>query len=253
MTDSFMSARRAQALEAALKLAKPGTHAWELIQFAEEIDAYLYPKSETKVEPKEKVNYFNALFEERYPHQQVILNALCKNNDLLVLTAAENGITTIISHYVQEQLNKNPGVYIRIITSSENKKDYEEAFKWSIRSEAIKLDNGSLLEIDTFTSYREKSSKENTDILIIDEMDILPYAYEENIMSVISDMKDSGGKVFIFGCAGGRLFKSLWDNSTAKLILPWFIHPDREEAWGKNTKKQIGEKAFARDYECKWD
>lgn len=119
---------------------------------------------------------------------------------------------------------------------------------------ALRLDNGSKIEATASTSDAGRS--EALSLLVIDEAAFMMNA--EDIWTAAQSTLSTGGNAIIISTPNGAtgFFYDMWVKAQNKEIdfhavkLPWYVHPDRDQAWRDEQTKLLGPKKAAQENDC---
>jgi hypothetical protein len=120
---------------------------------------------------------------------------------------------------------------------------------------SINFDNNSTMEFVTKIDYSDCSDRECPDILLIDEMAYRSYGQDDTLQSSINHILRLGGEVICVSSPNltKGLFYDLWCSADAeRLQLPWWLHPERNHKWAKETRENIGNRSFSTAYLCQF-
>ena len=123
---------------------------------------------------------------------------------------------------------------------------------------SFELSNGSKINAST-TSSKDSGRSDSLSLLIVDEaafvenMDelwtgILPTISTGGRCIALSTPNGVGNwfyKTYVDAEAGNNLFKST--------ILPWHVHPDRDEEWFREQTKNMNRRDVAQEFECSFN
>jgi len=206
-----------------------------------------------------------------YPFQDKVLTLWRDNPYSIVLKSRQLGISTLGAGYSLWLMtfHKDKNV-LCIATKQETAKNmvtkvkfmYENLPSW-LKIDAqennkltLRLDNGSQIKATSASSDAGRS--EAVSLLLIDEA-----AFIENIGEIWASAQQTlatgGGCIALSTPYGtGNWFHQTWsraeaaENDFLPIKLPWYVHPDRDEAWRKRQDELLGDPRMAAQ-ECDCD
>jgi hypothetical protein len=206
-----------------------------------------------------------------YPFQDKVLNLWKDHPYSIVLKSRQLGISTLAAGYslwlMLFQKDKN---VLCIATKQETAKNmvtkvkfmYDNLPSWlKIPADehnklTLRLSNGSQIKATSASSDAGRS--EAVSLLIVDEA-----AFIENIGEIWASAQQTlatgGGAIVLSTPYGtGNWFHKTWvaaesaDNDFLPIKLPWYVHPERDEAWRKRQDELLGDPRLA-SQECDCD
>ena len=208
-----------------------------------------------------------------YPFQGKVLNLWRDNPYSIVLKSRQLGISTLAAGYslwlmlfhkdknvlciaTKQETAKNMVTKVRFMYSNlpswlkEKDKPIEDS------KLTLKLNNGSQIKATSASSDAGRS--EAVSLLLVDEA-----AFIENIGEIWASAQQTlatgGGAIVLSTPYGtGNWFHQTWiraeakDNNFLPIKLPWFVHPERDEAWRKQQDEDLGDPRLAAQ-ECDCD
>ena len=206
-----------------------------------------------------------------YPFQDKVLNLWKDNPYSIVLKSRQLGISTLSAGYSLWLMlfHKDKNV-LCIATKQETAKNmvtkvkfmYENLPKW-LRVQAeennkltLRLNNGS--QIKAVSAAGDAGRSEAVSLLLIDEA-----AFIEGIDTIWASAQQTlatgGGAIVLSTPYGtGNWFHQTWvkaeanQNDFLPIKLPWYVHPERNEAWRKRQDDLLGDPRLAAQ-ECDCD
>ncbi len=206
-----------------------------------------------------------------YPFQEKMLTLYRDNPYSIVLKSRQLGISTLSAGYSLWMMlfNKDKNI-LCIATKQETAKNmvtkvkfmYENLPSWlKIPADEnnklnLRLNNGSQIKATSAASDAGRS--EAVSLLIIDEA-----AFIENIGEIWASAQQTlatgGGCIAISTPYGtGNWFHKTWiraenkENDFLPIRLPWFVHPERDQAWRDRQDELLGDPRMAAQ-ECDCD
>jgi hypothetical protein len=206
-----------------------------------------------------------------YPFQDKVLNLWKDNPYSIVLKSRQLGISTLSAGYSLWLMlfHKDKNV-LCIATKQETAKNmvtkvkfmYENLPSWlKVQADennklTLRLNNGS--QIKAVSAAGDAGRSEAVSLLLIDEA-----AFIEGIDTIWASAQQTlatgGGAIVLSTPYGtGNWFHQTWVKAEAQqndflpIKLPWFVHPERNEAWRKKQDELLGDPRLA-SQECDCD
>ena len=206
-----------------------------------------------------------------YPFQDKVLQLWKENPYSIVLKSRQLGISTLAAGYSLWLMtfHKDKNV-LCIATKQETARNmvtkvkfmYDNLPSWlKIGAEennklSLRLNNGSIIKATSAASDAGRS--EAVSLLIIDEASFI-----ENIGEIWASSQQTlatgGGAIVLSTPNGvGNWFHQTWiraenaDNDFLPIKLPWYVHPERDDAWRKRQDELLGDPRLAAQ-ECDCD
>tara|TARA_B100000927_G_scaffold7388_1_gene5865 strand:- start:3713 stop:5287 length:1575 start_codon:yes stop_codon:yes gene_type:complete len=206
-----------------------------------------------------------------YPFQDKVLTLFRDNPYSIVLKSRQLGLSTLSAGYSLWMMlfNKDKNI-LCIATKQETAKNmvtkvkfmYENLPSWLKVDAAennklnLRLTNGSQIKATSASSDAGRS--EAVSLLIIDEA-----AFIDNIGEIWASAQQTlatgGGCIALSTPYGtGNWFHQTWtraeaaENDFLPIKLPWYVHPERDEAWRKRQDELLGDPRMAAQ-ECDCD
>jgi hypothetical protein len=206
-----------------------------------------------------------------YPFQDKVLNLWKDNPYSIVLKSRQLGISTLSAGYSLWLMlfHKDKNV-LCIATKQETAKNmvtkvkfmYENLPSWlKVTADennklTLRLNNGS--QIKAVSAAGDAGRSEAVSLLLIDEA-----AFIEGIDTIWASAQQTlatgGGAIVLSTPYGtGNWFHQTWvkaeahQNDFLPIKLPWFVHPERNEAWRKKQDELLGDPRLA-SQECDCD
>jgi hypothetical protein len=206
-----------------------------------------------------------------YPFQDKVLNLWKDNPYDIILKSRQLGISTLVAGYslwlMLFQQDKN---ILCIATKQETAKNmvtkvkfmFENLPSWlKITAEennklTLRLSNGS--QVKAVSAAGDAGRSEAVSLLIIDEAAFID-GIGEIWASAQQTLATGGGAIVLSTPYGtGNWFHQTWvkaeagENQFLPIKLPWFVHPERDEAWRKRQDELLGDPRMAAQ-ECDCD
>lgn len=207
-----------------------------------------------------------------YDYQDRMLESFDKNRFVINLLPRQTGKTTVVAAYILHYALFTPEKSIGILANKEGtaieildriKRMFENLPKFlqvgvkEYNKKNVKLGNES--NIMAFATGSDAVRGRSFNFVYLDEFAFVENADEfyTSTYPVISSGKKT--KVIITSTPNGmNLYYRLWTdaklerNSFFPVKVEWNEHPDRDEEWREETIKNIGEKRFRQEFECKF-
>ena len=206
-----------------------------------------------------------------YPFQEKVLKLMRDNPYSIILKSRQLGISTLTAGYsLWMMLFAKDKNILCIATKQETAKNmvtkvkfmYENLPSWLKVDAAennklnLRLINGSQIKATSASSDAGRS--EAVSLLLIDEA-----AFIENIGEIWASAQQTlatgGGCIALSTPYGtGNWFHQTWtraeasENDFLPIKLPWFVHPERDDAWRKRQDELLGDPRMAAQ-ECDCD
>lgn len=206
-----------------------------------------------------------------YPFQDKVLNLWKDNPYDIILKSRQLGISTLVAGYslwlMLFQKDKN---ILCIATKQETAKNmvtkvkfmFENLPSWlKITAEennklTLRLSNGS--QVKAVSAAGDAGRSEAVSLLIIDEAAFID-GIGEIWASAQQTLATGGGAIVLSTPYGtGNWFHQTWvkaeagENQFLPIKLPWYVHPERDEAWRKRQDELLGDPRMAAQ-ECDCD
>ena len=206
-----------------------------------------------------------------YPFQDKVLNLWKDNPYDIILKSRQLGISTLVAGYslwlMLFQQDKN---ILCIATKQETAKNmvtkvkfmFDNLPSWlKITAEennklTLRLSNGS--QVKAVSAAGDAGRSEAVSLLIIDEAAFID-GIGEIWTSAQQTLATVGGAIVLSTPYGtGNWFHQTWvkaeagENQFLPIKLPWYVHPERDEAWRKRQDELLGDPRMAAQ-ECDCD
>jgi len=206
-----------------------------------------------------------------YDYQDDLLKDFGDHRFNIILKSRQLGISTIVAGYAAWLMLFRREKQVLVVATklktavnlvTKVKKMIKSVPDWLRISEiivdnqtAFELQNGSKIQAST-TSQNDAGRSESLSLLIVDEA-----AHVEHMSELWTSVKPTislGGRCIALSSpngVGNWFYKTYVDaqsgkNSFNSVILPWDVHPDRDQAWFLNEIKNMDRKEIAQEYEC---
>ncbi len=206
-----------------------------------------------------------------YPFQEKVLHLWRDNPYDIILKSRQLGISTLVAGYSLWLMlfHKDKNV-LCIATKQETAKNmvtkvkfmFENLPSWlKIPAEennklTLRLNNGS--QVKAVSAAGDAGRSEAVSLLIIDEAAFID-GIAEIWASAQQTLATGGGAIVLSTPYGtGNWFHQTWvkaeanENQFLPIKLPWYVHPERDEAWRKRQDELLGDPRMAAQ-ECDCD
>jgi hypothetical protein len=206
-----------------------------------------------------------------YPFQGKVLNLWKENPYSIVLKSRQLGISTLAAGYSLWLMTFHKDKNILCLSKTQEtarnmitkiKFMYDNLPSWlRVPSEennklSLKLSNGS--QAKAKSSNADSARSEAVSLLIIDEAAFIDNV-EDTWASAQQTLATGGGAIVLSTPFGtGNWFHKTWiraeaqENDFLPIKLPWYVHPERDEAWRKKQDADLGDPRLAAQ-ECDCD
>lgn len=208
---------------------------------------------------------------ELYDFQEKALQDIIDNRYTIILKARQMGISTLVAAYSLYLMTffKDKNILVISITQETAKEivtrvryAYKYLPKW-IKPKAtednrlsLRLDNGSQIKAASANNSSGRSAA--LSFLILDEC-----AHISNITELWTSAQPAlslGGRACLLSTPLGpaSFFHKTWvdaengDNEFKPIKLPWYLHPDRDQAWRDAETIKLGPKLAAQENDCEF-
>ena len=206
---------------------------------------------------------------ETYEFQDDIIRAMEKNRFNIVLKSRQLGLSTITAAYAAwlAIFYKDKNILI-IATKKDVAMNLMKKIKFMIKSvpewlvlpsyeetmTSMRFTNGS--EIKAVPTSPDAGRSEALSLLIVDEAAIIR-DFDE-IWTGLQPTISTGGNAIVLSTpygVGGQYYK-LWveaeagQNGFNAIRLPWYVHPEHDDAWFQEETKNLSKRQIAQEYLC---
>lgn len=201
-----------------------------------------------------------------YPFQEKVLHLFRDNENIIVLKSRQLGISTLAAGYALWLLTffKDKNVLCLATTQATARNlvkkvifAYEQLPKWlqvpykSKNKLSMELRNGSKIEAKSSNSDAARS--EAVSLLLVDEC-----AFIDNIEETFAAAQmtlATGGQAMLLSTPNGmgNFFHKTWvkaelgENSFTPVLLPWTVHPERDQSWRDKQDADLGPRLAAQE------
>jgi hypothetical protein len=206
---------------------------------------------------------------ELYDFQHELLRNFKKHRYNIILKGRQLGITTVVAYHIAWLMNFFSDKEIVIISKQQSASiNVLKKVKLILRSFPAKY--RSAIETDNVTNMllangsnctamgttTDVGRSESLSLLVIDEAAIIKKAGD--LWAAAKPTLATGGSAIVLSTPKGigNLFHRLYTGALIKendffpTELPWYVHPDRDEAWLAEEKSSMTEKEFAQEHLC---
>lgn len=204
-----------------------------------------------------------------YAFQENALGEIASNDYNIILKSRQLGISTLTAGYALWLMIFNSDKNVLVIaTKQEVAKNlvlkvrtmHELLPSW-LKNQCIednklslRFKNGS--QIKAVSAASDAGRSESLSLLIIDEAAFIDYIDE--IWASAQQTLANGGKAIILSTPNGtgNFFHKTWVGAETKqngfntILLPWWVHPERDQSWRDKQTKLLGEKMAAQECDC---
>jgi hypothetical protein len=206
-----------------------------------------------------------------FPFQSKVLNLWKDNPYSVVLKSRQLGISTLAAGYSLWMMTFYKDRNVLCLSKTQEtarnmvtkvKFMYDNLPSWlKVTAEennklSLRLSNGS--QIKAKSSNADSARSEAVSLLIIDEAAFIDNV-EDTWASAQQTLATGGGAIVLSTPFGtGNWFHQTWVRAEAKendflpIKLPWYVHPERNEAWRKKQDADLGDPRLAAQ-ECDCD
>ena len=206
-----------------------------------------------------------------YPFQGKVLTLWKDNPYSIVLKSRQLGISTLAAGYSLWLMTFHKDKNILCLSKTQEtarnmvtkvKFMYDNLPSWlKVPTEennklSIRLNNGS--QVKAKSSNSDSARSEAVSLLIIDEAAFIDNI-EDTWASAQQTLATGGGAIVLSTPYGtGNWFHQTWvsaenaENDFLPIKLPWYVHPERDEAWRKRQDELLGDPRLA-SQECDCD
>lgn len=201
-----------------------------------------------------------------YDFQICYLLSLQEHKNIISVSARQMGTGLVLSKYAYWEAINSPDLNIEVTSSSfatieqfrnriifaHNTRSHLDSIPdiISYSSYHILFSNNSSIR---FTSIDSLGSKKY-DIAVIDNAAYISYS-KINVFWAKYNRLEYKPRLILNSGAGAPtgLFYDLYSNPGRDwhtMVMPWHMHPDRDQIWANNQINSIGQSAFDKDYNC---
>jgi hypothetical protein len=204
-----------------------------------------------------------------YPFQEDALHEIAEHDYNIILKSRQLGISTLTAGYALWLMIFNSDKNVLVIaTKQEVAKNlvlkvrtmHELLPSW-LKNQCIednklslRFKNGS--QIKAVSAASDAGRSESLSLLIIDEAAFIDYIDE--IWASAQQTLANGGRAIILSTPNGtgNFFHKTWVGAETKqngfntILLPWTVHPERDQSWRDKQTQLLGEKMAAQECDC---
>jgi hypothetical protein len=267
MNDSYDL--RVESIKLAMQLDTPNKDTKFVLENAEKIFKYILgtkkpAPSENQYSCRTKIDtpYGTKDFVP-FAHQKRMFQYLNSNHNVIINSARQMGVTTTLTDYVTNyaETNQNKVIVWMSDTFIHAKASIEIGFycrrlnATMATSDVIKFQSGSKIIIRALTEEALRGL--SADLIVVDNAAYVSHSKFYGIWKTIDASMNPGSRKFLAStpCEDYGVFYDVWQNSGSnwrKLLLPWYEHPDRDEAWEAEQLRLLGIDKFKREYYCEF-
>lgn len=204
-----------------------------------------------------------------YPFQEQALHEIAEHDYNIILKSRQLGISTLTAGYALWLMIFNSDKNVLVIaTKQEVAKNlvlkvrtmHELLPSWlknhciEDNKLSLRFKNGS--QIKAVSAAADAGRSESLSLLIIDEAAFIDYIDE--IWASAQQTLANGGRAIILSTPNGtgNFFHKTWvgaeanENGFNTILLPWTVHPERDQAWRDKQTQLLGEKMAAQECDC---
>lgn len=208
---------------------------------------------------------------ETYDFQNNTVKELATHKLNIILKSRQMGISTLVAAYSLWLMvfYNNKEILCLSITKDTSieiigkvRFGNEHLPSWLRRT--VTEDNKTSMRFNTKSRIRAVSSASDSargaalSLLIIDEAAFIANA--EQIWLSAQNTISTGGNAIILSTpnGNGNFFHKMWSDSQQgqnefnRILLPWYLHPDRDAAWRAEQTKLLGERGAAQECDCQF-
>jgi uncharacterized protein YeaC (DUF1315 family) len=209
-----------------------------------------------------------------YDFQDELLNDFKDNRFNIILKARQLGISTIVAGYAAWLLLFRREKQVMVVATKfktaanlviKVKKMLKTLPDWMMIAD-IKIDNQSSFELSngskinaSTTSAKDAGRSESLSLLIVDEAAFVEGM--EELWTGILPTISTGGRCIALSTpngVGNWFYKTYVDaesetNLFKATVLPWDVHPDRDDEWFREQTKNMSRREIAQEFECSFN
>ena len=209
-----------------------------------------------------------------YDFQDDLLDHFKDHRFNIILKARQLGISTIVAGYAAWMLLFRREKQVLVVATKfktaanlviKVKKMLKTLPEWMMISDIVvdnqssfELSNGSKINAST-TSAKDAGRSESLSLLIVDEAAFVEGM--EELWTGILPTITTGGRCIALSTpngVGNWFYKTYTDaeaetNLFNSIILPWHVHPDRDEEWFREQTKNMSRREVAQEFECSFN
>lgn len=246
-------------------------HAGALLENAAHVENYLIngkPKTSSSDDVSTidslKINVPDAglIQFKQWNHQKILWSAIDNTKTLVVNTARQMGTTSLYSAYALQYAKTHPSSVVKVISNNFSISRnlvflFADQITYKTRTlTSIVFDNNSIIVCDK--SNNDESVLEDhgmIDLLIIENAAYIPFKEDGYINSLITSRVKDKCIISSRPNVNAGLFYTLWNTPSqnrSKLLLPWYIHEERDSKWAATAVENLGYNLFMQEYGCQF-
>jgi hypothetical protein len=206
-----------------------------------------------------------------YDYQKDLLKKIRNNRFNIILKARQLGISELSAAYSNWLIYFHKLVKVSIIATNEKqaihlmdkvKLSYDNLPEWMKSANPKKNDNQLMLKLSTESTVMAYSSGKDAvrgttpTLLIIDEAAFIDDI--EGVWLAAKPAVETVGSCVILSTpnGAGTWYHKKWEDAVAGVsnfiptLLPWSVHPLRDQAWYERSLADLGKRNMAQEYEC---
>lgn len=191
-----------------------------------------------------------------------------------ILKARQIGITWLVLHYAAYTMITSQGSTVVALSKTEDdakelitricvifdampelvrrEKWYGARLEQTVLNATLTFPNGRKSEIKAFPASPSAGRSFTANIVILDEWAFQQYAEDIWKAAYPTINRPTGGKVIgLSTIKRGSLFERIYTtegNGFAKVFIPWYADPRRDQAWYEETRRNMGEDGLMSEY-----
>jgi hypothetical protein len=184
---------------------------------------------------------------ELYDYQKNLLKVFNEEQFVLVKQSRQMGISTLLCEYILEEITYNEDRHIVILSSNQTNGIFLlDNIKLSLKNTAmitntrkrLKLINGN--RIDVITTHNDLRGT-TPNIVIIDNAGFIDN-FEKIINYFIKHLLPETKIIINSNNNTNSYFNKLYNdkNKFYKVLIPWVLHPNRDNIWYEKIKENYG-------------
>lgn len=213
-----------------------------------------------------------------YEFQQRAIKEIRAHRYNIIGKGRQLGMSTVLAAYALWKMIFTDDYKILIIaTTQDTAKEllskiqlmYNELPTWIKSTARQDLNNKLVLQFSNGSSVTAVSSSPKSvrskavSLLIIDEMAFITES--EEIYTAAQATTAEGGDICLLSTANGAQgkFYEIWTDAIEgrsdpgtdpfnPIMLPWSVHPGRDQKWADGEKAKLGARKFAQEHSCIW-
>ena len=207
-----------------------------------------------------------------YEFQKSALGSILEPDRTIILKGRQLGLSTLIAAYALWMMLFHPDKRVLVIATQERvaKKLVEKVVymydflpswlqtKLKEKSQKQKMVFVNNSQIEAIAATKNAGRGDALSLLVIDEMAFIPNAIMDEIWKAATKTLATGGQGIFLSTPNGKSnkFYKVWNdaeqgiNGFNFMKLPWFVHPDRDQAWRDNEDIELGIDDASQENDC---